>query len=250
MSRESLSVAALSRPGRREVNEDAYGQCSVGSQWCSVLCDGAGGHGNGDVAAQRAVATILQAFETEPRASPQRVAELIGLGDAAVLQAQREVPAGSDMRTTIVVALVDTESGLAVWGHAGDSRLYRWRMGQLLDHTRDHSVQRNLFDAGLVAPGAAPEVSRSVLSSALGSPDGCDVDVVDAPLPLQDGDVLLLCSDGLWDTLDADTLTRSLNAVPSAPAWLAALDTAVRDSASPTQDNYTAIALWWEARLG
>lgn len=250
MSRAALSVAVLSRPGRRETNEDACGQIVCGACQCCVLCDGAGGHGGGDVAAQRAVEAVLQAFERQPVVTPHRVAELIGLADAAVLRSQREVTASADMRTTIVVVLVDTKAGNAVWGHCGDSRLYRWRMGRLLGHTRDHSLQQTLLDAGLAAASDAPGVSRSLLTSALGSPEGCDVDVIEAPISLCNGDVLLLCSDGLWGTLDADTLTWTLHSVPTPQAWLNALDLEVDRAALGSQDNYSALALWWEAGPG
>lgn len=250
MRRAALSVAALSRPGHRETNEDAFGQIVCGACQCCVLCDGAGGHGGGDVAARRAVEAVLQAVERQPAVTPRRVAELIGEADAAVLRSQREAAAGADMRTTIVLVLIDTESGDAVWGHSGDSRLYRWRMGRLLGHTRDHSLQQTLLDAGLATSSAAPGVSRSLLTSALGSPEGCDVDVIEAPAPLCNGDVLLLCSDGLWDTLDADTLTRTLHTVPTPGAWLSALDLEVGRAARTNQDNYSALALWWEAGPG
>jgi PPM family protein phosphatase len=246
MSPAALSVAVLSRPGRREANEDACGHLAAGDRWCCVLCDGAGGHGGGDVAAQCAVQTVLQAFERDPQVAPARVAELIGLADTAVLRAQREAAANTDMRTTIVVVLIDAGEGRAVWGHAGDSRLYRWRMGRLLGHTRDHSLQQKLLDAGLATPGDRSGVSRSLLTSALGSPEGCDVDVIEAPVPLCNGDVLLLCSDGLWETLDADTLTQAMQAVPTPQGWLAALDLEVGRTARASQDNYSALALWWE----
>ena len=246
-TRAILSVATISRPGRRDVNEDACGHVEIGGRWCCVLCDGAGGHGGGDVAAQRAVETVLQAFERAPRVTPARVAELVGLADAAVLRSQSESSACADMRTTIVIVLLDASDGHVVWGHAGDSRLYRWRMGRELGHTRDHSLQQSLLDAGLAAPGDAAGVSRSLLTSALGSPEGCDVDVIEAAEALCDGDVLLLCSDGLWGTLDADRLTQALQTVPTPAAWLAGLDLEVGRSARPDQDNYSAVALWWEA---
>ena len=101
-------------------------------------------------------------------------------------------------RTTLVVAVV--QAGVAYWAHCGDSRLYFVRAGELLARTRDHSYLEQRRDARRVQP--LPEgMNRNVLYTCLGSPAKPVYDIT-GPVPLQQGDKVLLCSDGLWGSLE------------------------------------------------
>lgn len=235
----TTSVVALSQIGRRERNEDACGYWEGAGSLVAVLCDGAGGHGGGQAAARAAVSHVLDAFSRSPEISADALAHLVEGADRAVVAEQVPGTPTADMRTTIVVLLVDLYSGAALWAHAGDSRLYCWHDGQLLGRTRDHSLEQSLHDAGLQAPPGGGQ-----LTSALGSPDGFELDVLDTPQLLGDGDALLLCSDGLWSALGDVALERSLRGCSGPQAWLDRLDGAVQRADLAHQDNYTALAVW------
>jgi serine/threonine protein phosphatase PrpC len=235
----SVTLAALSRPGRREHNEDALGWWEGASSVIAVLCDGAGGHGGGRAAAQAAVSHVLRDFASHPQVGPDALQRLVrGANDAVVARQVAGTPT-ADMRTTIVVLLLDLCSRTALWAHAGDSRLYRWHDERLLGRTRDQSLAQQLHDAGLPAAAAAGQ-----LTSALGSPDGFDFEVLETPQVLGAGDALLLCSDGLWSALDDAALARSVAGCGGAQGWLDRLESGVLHAGRIDQDNYSALVLW------
>ena len=240
----SVTVAALSEAGRRECNEDAFGYWEGNGSLVAVLCDGAGGHGGGQAASRLAVTRVLDAFAPRPEVSPSALRWLVlGANDAVLAQQVAGTPT-ADMRTTIVVLLVDLHTGAALWAHAGDSRLYRWHQGRLLGHTRDQTLERRLRDAGLCANDAA----TGQLTSALGSADGLDLEMLPAPHQLAEGDALLLCSDGLWSALDEATMAASVGGCPDVRAWIDRLGVAVLRADHGDQDNYSALAVWCGAR--
>lgn len=236
----TVSLAAVSQTGRRECNEDAFGYWEGAGSLVAVLCDGAGGHGGGQTASRAAVTYVLEAFALHPEVRGDLLRRLVQGANEAVLAQQVAGTLTADMRTTIVVLLLDLYSGAALWAHAGDSRLYRWHDSRLLGHTRDQSLDQRLRDAGLTGSAAVP----GQLTSALGSPEGFEFEVVDLPQILSSGDALLLCSDGLWSAVDDLAIARSVIGCSSAQAWLASLEEAVQKAERPDQDNYSALAIW------
>lgn len=239
----TVSLAALSQTGRRECNEDAFGYWEGAGSVVAVLCDGAGGHGGGQAASRAAVTHVLEAFALHPEVSLDTLHRLVrGANDAVVAQ-QVAGSLTADMRTTIVVLLVDLHRRAALWAHAGDSRLYRWRDARLVGRTRDQSLEQRLRDAGLNATGA-PE---GQLTSALGSPEGFDFEILEKPQVLVAGDALLLCSDGLWSAFDDVAMAASLVGCSGVQAWLDRLEADVQRAGRSDQDNYSALAIWCTA---
>ena len=239
----TVSLAALSHTGRRQCNEDAFGYWEGPGSVVAVLCDGAGGHGGGQTASRAAVTHVLEAFAVHPEVSPDVLKRLLQGANDAVAAGQVAGTLTADMRTTIVVLLLDLHGGAALWAHAGDSRLYHWHGARLLGRTRDQTLEQRLHDAGLSTSAVAP----GQLTSALGSPDGFEFEILEAPQMLASGDALLLCSDGLWSAFDDGAMARSVAGCSSVQEWIDRLEAGVQRADRSDQDNYSALAVWCTA---
>ena len=148
-------------------------------------------------------------------------------------------------RTTIVAVVV--QGGSATWIHCGDSRLYLVRHGELLARTRDHSFLEQRQSAPMNLK-LVDHINRNVLFTCLGSPTKPVFDVT-GPVVLQQGDKLMLCSDGLWGSLSDVDITYHLGHKPVGEAVPGLVEKALRTGGDGS-DNVTAIALEWETPDG
>jgi serine/threonine protein phosphatase PrpC len=207
-----VSAARTSRGERRKSNEDSvflatYQVDSGLSAGLYMVCDGLGGLEAGEVASQLAIETVTSElaglFRPEGSRAPQpSYSELSRHIQAAILQAHTQIRRyaelqreGLELGTTISLALVYGQR--AHIANVGDSRVYGWRGGQLMQITDDHSLAAELAKAGHIDPGAIREHRASnILTRALGIHERVDIDFFE--WALEPGDQLLLCSDGLW----------------------------------------------------
>lgn len=246
----AISLAILSRPGGRAYNEDACGHWHSERHLCCVVADGAGGHGGGDVAARLAVQHVIAQCASTPPADPGEVKDLLLSTNAAVIRHRSDAPSLAQMHSTVVGLFIDLETGQALWGHAGDSRLYLFREGRMLAHTRDHSLVQSMVDARLIGPEELrTHPRRSELLSALGTaPEELSITAAGRPWRLEAGDVFLLCTDGLWEYVDDEAMCESLHGCPDAQSWLSRLEVLVLRNAAQlgraTHDNFSAISVW------
>jgi protein phosphatase len=155
------------------------------------VADGMGGAKAGEVAAQVAVDAVAR---LGPGATVQDVRGAVARANRAIRRMASEDPDKSGMGTTLTAALVG--DGALEVVHVGDSRAYLWRDGALSQVTEDHAVVAELVRRGSITQEEAEtHPHRNVITRALGAEDGVDADVVH--VDLEDGDVVLLCSDGL-----------------------------------------------------
>lgn len=242
-----LDIASLSKAGGREVNEDAcdsYNSLTTGI-CCCVLSDGLGGHYGGDVASKLVVQHALDGFRKKPECSAQAIEALLHVADDAIVQAQQQDKKLKDMRATAVVLTVDTNCNQAYWGHIGDSRLYCFRQGRIIKQTRDHSISQSMIDAGYLKPEELRiSPNRSQLYAALGNNEQFEVDILSTVFSVQDGDVFLLCSDGLWEYIEESEMEQMLSQSMSALEWLQVLEKQVLARGHEGQDNYSAMIVW------
>lgn len=244
-----FSVFQVSRKGGREKNEDRMGYCYTRGSGIFLLTDGMGGHPQGEVAAQLALQAISAMFQKEAKPQLSDVAAFLA---SAVMAAHRQILRYAiekgmldTPRTTLVAAVV--QAGAVTWLHCGDSRLYLVRQGELLARTRDHSFleQRQGSGTGLKAP---EHINRNILFTCLGSPTKPVFDVT-GPVALQQGDKLMLCSDGLWGSLSDVDIAYHLSHKPVSEAVPDLVEKALR-KAGDSSDNVTCIALEWETPDG
>jgi protein phosphatase len=186
-----------------------------------AVADGMGGHAFGEIASFLALRTAwdmgggevkwpVKVNEREAAELEEKAAVLFRQINRALRVVAAETPALAGMGTTLTVCYVIGPELFVV--HAGDSRAYLHRGGALRRLTRDHTLAQVLVDAGLATPGSPEERRRRhVLTSCLGGP-GLDVEVDFDRHRLEDGDRVLLCTDGLYDLVDdreiADLLER------------------------------------------
>jgi serine/threonine protein phosphatase PrpC len=218
------------------------GYCYTRESGLFVLADGMGGHPEGEVAAQLALQTISALYQREARPMVKDVKAFLNSAAMAAHQQIMRYAGNKAMldtpRTTVVAAVI--QGSTATWIHCGDSRLYVVRDGQLLVRTRDHS------HAERPRPNAGPEaVNRNLLLTCLGSPTTPLLDT-SAPLQLQHGDRIMLCSDGLWGVLDDSVIVHTLSSgAPVSDVAPDLAEMALRNGGTHS-DNVTLIALEWE----
>ena len=241
-----FSVFQVSRRGGREKNEDRMGYSYTRDAGLFALADGMGGHPEGEVAAQLALQGLSALFQRNAKPALTDPAQFLQDGILAGHLQLLAYSASKDMsdtpRTTLVACVL--QGNFAYWAHCGDSRLYLVRDDKLIARTRDHSYLE-LQEALGRSPASGASFNRNVLFTCLGSPGNPMVDAT-GPLLLQDGDRLLLCSDGLWGTVDDAVITDQLARRSIEEAVLELVEMALRNG-GPRCDNVTALALEWEA---
>ena len=238
--------AVVSRSGGRSRNEDAH--ASVRARDCGVwaVADGLGGHAGGDVAARVAADAAVAAAATPPDLAADALAACVHAAHRAVAQAQAHEPALRTMRSTLALLAIDGRR--ARWTHVGDTRLYRFSGGRIVDVTKDHSLAAALRRDP--RHDAAPSAGRNQLLRTLGESDEPAADVAPAAVAIAAGDAFLLCSDGWWDWLHGTEMEIDLAGAASPGEWLERMEDRLLVRASDGFDNYTALAVWCVGRAG
>ncbi|VTU37926.1 Serine/threonine phosphatase stp [Variovorax sp. PBL-H6] len=240
-----IEIATLSSQGGRSYNEDVFGQWNDGRFLACLVADGAGGHGGGDVAASIVRRSVLAGFAAAPGLDAERLRHLLEQANRDVVAGQAEGGKLAAMRSTVVLAAIDLHENAVAWAHSGDSRAYLFRRGAPVARTIDHSLVQQMVTGGMIDEEAARlHPRRNMLLSALGSLESVPEITVSERMPLAVGDVLLLCSDGIWEPLGDACLCETLEASKDPSRWVEQLDAEVRARAKPGHDNYTAFALW------
>ncbi len=242
-----FTIYQESRIGKRQNNEDRIAYCYSREAVLMVVADGMGGHYHGEVASQIAVQTLTSAFQRD--AQPEIADPFLflqkGMTNAhhAILDYSQEHRLKDSPRTTCVACLI--QDNIAYWAHVGDSRLYHMRDGKVLAVTRDHSRVRLLMDEGLISEAqAATHPDRNKVYSCLGGENPPEIEF-SRKTPLEVGDVLVLCTDGLWGPLPADVMATSLKGANLMQAVPMLLNQAEIRS-GPYGDNLSVVAVRWE----
>lgn len=193
---------------RRELNEDSF----IASDPVFAVADGMGGHEAGEIASGicvRVLAGMPQLATGERTATAAVVQQYLMTADERIREAT-----GSRAGTTLTGAVVVEQMGLPYWlvMNIGDSRTYRLSQGGFSQVTVDHSEVQELVDAGEITPEQATvHPRRHVVTRALGTGDETEADYW--LLPVEEGDRILICSDGLNAELTDEHIFRILSTV-------------------------------------
>jgi serine/threonine protein phosphatase PrpC len=233
----TLEAAALTHTGKvRSGNEDAYGQCLDAGVF--AVCDGMGGAAAGEVASRIAVDTLLERLcsVTSPHDRRKALEDSIAAANRLVYAQATEDDSLRGMGTTLVAVAI--QNGHALIGHVGDSRCYLFRKGTLIRETNDHSLVDEQVRMGqMTQEDAERSPLRNVITRAVGTQKTVEADIAD--LPLEPGDMLLLCSDGLTREVPEEGIA----AILSQPGTLHDLCQKLIDAANAagSHDNVTAV---------
>jgi len=240
-----FSVFQVSRKGGRDKNEDRMGYCYTRGAAVFLLADGMGGHPEGEVAAQLALQAIAAMFQKAAQPElpdvPAFLSDALMAGHRQILRYGMDRGMLDSPRTTIVAAVV--QGGRVTWTHCGDSRLYLLRRGELMTRTRDHSMVEQRL-ARVLGSNGPERPNRNVLFTCLGSPTK-PVFSIAGPVALQQGDRIMLCSDGLWSTVAEKDIVHELGHKSVDVAVPDLVEKALR-LGGDSGDNVTCIALEWE----
>lgn len=217
---DTLQIVRLTDIGLlRDHNEDVV--ASDAEIGLVVLADGMGGYKAGEVASEIAVLTIVAELKeamlglepgqvdpvTEMQAEGLMVMDAVQKANASIYQVSQNEPQCAGMGTTLVMALFTNDRALV--GHIGDSRMYRLRDEELMQLTEDHSLLQEQLNSGLITPEQArTSANKNLVTRALGVDPEVELELHEHEVEV--GDIYLLCSDGLTDLVEDETIHATL----------------------------------------
>lgn len=243
-----IEYAELSLLGDREDNQDRVTVSATEQAALLVVIDGMGGHSDGSRAADTALKSLLESF----RQTSLPMFDPLGFLHMALSRAHDEVAKlGNgqtiDTRPRATTAICLVQQGAAFWAHIGDSRVYHLRQGKIVQRTRDHSHVELLLREGKITEEELPtHPMRNFVECCLGGDPAIPEMTVSGRNTLLPGDVLLLCTDGIWANLrDTDIAGFFREDNQELRAWLEALGRRAVQASAPFSDNSTAAVLRW-----
>ena len=244
----SVLAASMSNIGRRQSQQDSRGMARVDNGWFAVVADGMGGLSDGDKVSQQIVRTMIADAEHNS------LSQLNGNLDRMVAHANDDVnkllgPRDRYVSGSTLVAVLAERSQFQ-WISVGDSRIYLYRDGVLLQLNREHIYEAELLNFAVNGDMSFQEAhdheKRKSVSSFIGMGKLKYVDQPMRPIPSLPGDRVLLTSDGVFNTLSDSEIADILRLNPDPAVAARELEAAVLKKAAEYQDNFTSIILAWQ----
>ncbi len=247
MNSDDFEIGQASLLGNRKNNQDRCIAVESNEAILLGLADGMGGHPKGDRAAEILTETCDRFFyQTQrPIRKPREfLTRLLQKSHENIIAFGLDQYPAIDPRTTAVVALI--QDGIVYSAHAGDSRFYLFRDGILHYKTEDHSYVARLEEHGIIsAEERENHPQQNYVTRCLGGEISVPEVTISKPIRLQNGDSILLCSDGLWSHIKEDVIGTAMQAATKIPETILRLARQAEESAFPESDNVTAIGLRW-----
>lgn len=232
--------------GNRSSNQDRFAIIESEEGVLLVLADGMGGHAGGEVAAQAVVDVARSSYLHGVRPVPQParfLTDIIHTTHRTLVDYATERSAGNNIPgTTAVLCLI--QHGQMHWAHVGDSRLYLFRQGLPVYRTTDHSYVEELYRQGVISRSDQDNhPRRNHITQCIGTLQQVPEVEVGKGKALRAGDVVLLCSDGLWGALDDAQLGLFLREEGDLDTALEDMATSAERNSYPRSDNISVVAL-------
>ena len=239
-----IEYRTISKDGGRFHNEDYVGVEQKGMLYCFVLADGLGGHGGGAEASQFVTETILRDFKERGEVSKEYLKQCFETAQEALLKTQKDRGCPDEMKTTLVVLLIDEEKIL--WGHIGDSRLYYFQNRKYRVRTLDHSVPQMLVMAGeITEKEIRGHADRNRLLRVMGTEWDSPKYQIAEFMETGQKMAFLLCSDGFWELIEEKTMQTMLKKSETPENWLDNMEKEVlKNGKGKEMDNYSAVAVF------
>lgn len=198
----------------RNENEDSFSNISLGDLDFFIVADGMGGHSKGELASKLAAKLFIKYIKEADIASYNSYIKLL---EEAIFYANEEIyklsleDGNIRMGTTVVCLCIDYKNKTYYLSHLGDSRAYIYRNKTLSQLTRDHSLVNDLLDSGsLTEDEAANFINKSAITRAVGTEEKVVAD--SKSLPMEDGDIILMVTDGLTNELTDEKIRQIVKA--------------------------------------
>ncbi len=237
-------IGRSSRLGNRSTNQDRIGALERDNTVLLILGDGLGGKAGGEIASQILVDTVATAFSNAklPITNPQKfMTTALHRAHFAVIKAGMDHVPPLTPGTTAVLCLI--QNGSAWWSHVGDSRLYLFRGGVPIYRTKDHSFVEKLYQNGQITNDKrSSHPLKNYMTRCIGLSDNVPEVTVSNEVNLQPGDVIMCCSDGLWEPVDDMLMGVKIMEGRLGDA-LDKLAEQAEEISYPSSDNISAVAI-------
>lgn len=232
----NISASYYSSVGGRKNNEDFVSLIEGCNQLVAIVADGLGGYDSGEVASRLATTTINNRLHNMPL-SELLLLDSVEKANMSILEQNKE----NKMKTTVSVVWIEDNNSL--FATVGDTRIYHFRNGAIHFQSTDHSVSQMAVLMGEIdATQIRCHKDRNKLVRVLGNKDNVKVDLTN--ILLQQGDAILLCSDGFWENITEEEMIGLLNKSNSSQDWLRKMRDLVERVMPENNDNHSAIALF------
>jgi PPM family protein phosphatase len=243
----NFSIHQASHIGNRKFNQDRVAYAYSNDSLLLVLADGMGGHQHGELAASLTIDTFVESFgrHAQPRLNDpgEFISSTMGYAHERIMKLPHDYGMGGFPGTTCVAVLIQDD--MMYWGHAGDSRFYLLRDGEVLFRTNDHSAVQQWVDAGMIsAEEARYHPQRNQITNCLGGIEGTFYVEPGGAIALRNGDVALLGSDGLWGPFSDGELVAAFAAKPVSDVLESLIENALERERGHS-DNVTGVAVRW-----
>lgn len=241
-----LTYAVFSDKGDRSYNEDSTYAVATENEGCFALADGLGGQGKGDVASKFVVEEVKKKYDQKRKKCLEKfITDMVSECQRDLMEVKGQEDITEDMMTTLVVLLVDDNQ--VSWGHVGDSRLYHFSDGKIVERTKDHSVCQVLAATGEIDESEIRHhPDRNRLLRAVGMHDQMGIlNSVQTIEKKENRHQFLICSDGFWEYIDEKYMEKTLKRAKTPEDWLRKMTRIVKKNGrNKNMDNYSAIAVF------
>lgn len=239
-----ITSYAYTNVGGREVNEDSCIVLERDNQYCFVLCDGLGGHGQGEVASGMVTEVFKNCFEAGINNPETFIGETLEIAQNMLISEQIAQNAPNEMKTTATVVLIDSDN--IYRGYVGDSRIYTFAKNKVKERTLDHSVPQMLVLAREIKEkDIRNHPDRNRLLKVMGIEWERPQYKIEDKINTKECQAFLLCSDGFWELIDEKQMCKLLKHSKTVQEWVDSMAEIVqKNGEGKNMDNNTAIGIW------